>query len=376
MYKRPTKLATATTKLTGSAWIEPGRTVAASPAARYLDAVKLGSRRTLQQSLTALAGALAGEGVDPMTFRWERLTRSQTVDLRTTLKSTFAPATANKMLSALRGVLRAARDMGLMSEGQFQTAASLENIKPTDPEKPIATVNAGVLTKLFSGCVKEGGASGLRDAATLAIFLSSGLRRTEAAALDMGHYDAKVGLLHIAGERPEYDRLVALPRNAKRVMDDWLEVRTMEPGPLLVPVDRSGLIRFRRMTDQAIYLIFERIIARAGVPEVTLRDLRRAYVIGLIRAGKTMDEVQYLVGHASWMTTQSYQAWAQDKTTASYDLSEIPYVPPTRLGAATSTATTPRAKPKATKSGPRPEPQAKSHNPTSSRRTKGGKGAS
>jgi site-specific recombinase XerD len=338
----------------GGAWIESGRPIAQSPAARYLERVRPGSRRTLQEALTALARALAGSDVDPITFRWERLTRAQTVTVRTTLKSTYAPATANKMLSALRGVLRAARDMGMMSEGQFQTAASLENIKAAVPQKPIATVNAGVLINLFAGCVAEGGAAGLRDAAMLAIFLSSGLRRAEAAALDVGNYDAKAGLLHIAGERPEYDRLVTLPRNARRVMDDWLDVRTTQPGPLLVPVDRSGLIRFRRMTDQAIYLIFERIVSRAGVPGVTLRDLRRAYVIGLIRAGKTMDEVQYLVGHASWLTTRSYEAWAKDKATASYDPAEIPYLPPTRPGAAANEpARSQRTPGTHTKPGPR-----------------------
>ena len=263
--------------------------------------------------------ALAGEGVDPMKFRWETLTRSQTVDMRAKLKERYAPATANKMLSVLRGVLRAARDLGLMNEGQYQTAASLELIKAPKADSA-APVDDDAVAKLLAACFAEPGASGRRDAAMLVIFLCSGLRRAEAAALDVADYDPETGRLHIRGERPEYDRVVTLPVPARRVMEQWLEVRTTEPGPLLTPVDRGGLLRFRRMTDQAVYDIFGRITARAGLSNVTLRDLRRSYVVSLIRAGKPVNEVQYLTGHASWVTTSAYRGLADDTTAAAFEI--------------------------------------------------------
>lgn len=317
------------TKAPHSRWIDSGRSIAKSPAAAYVSKLGKGSQRTIQQSLTTIAAMLAGDGADPMNLRWEKLTRTDTVKLRTELKEKFAAATANKMLSALRGVLRAARDMGLMKEGDFQTAASLEIIKeePAAAATP-APFTMAVLKSLFQACASEPGASGRRDAAMLAIFLSSGLRRAEAAGLDMADYDQAKGRLHIRGERPEYDRLVQLLGPARAALADWLRVRTNEPGPLLLPVDRGGLIRFRRMTDQAVYDIFGRIVERAGVPDVTLRDLRRAYVISLIRAGHPIDQVQYLVGHASWFTTSAYSELAKDKVSPSYDLEKLPYVSP------------------------------------------------
>jgi integrase len=305
-------------------WLDPGRTIAGSPAATYLATVGQGSRRTVQQSLSVLASLLAGEGADPMKIRWERLRRPDTVELRSAIKERFAPATANKILSVLRGALRAARDLGLMNEGDFQTTASLEYVKGPAPAGGIA-VTMDLLSRLFDACAADAGAAGRRDAALLSIFLSSGLRRAEAAALDMGDYDAGSGRLHIRGERPEYDRLVTLPKPARRALADWVRIRTGTPGPLLLPVDRGGLIRFRRMTDQAVYDIFGRITQRAGAPEVTLRDLRRAYVISLIRAGKPIQEVQYLVGHASWFTTAAYRDLADAD---GYDLARLPYRPP------------------------------------------------
>jgi integrase/recombinase XerD len=310
-----------------SSWIDAKRSLADSPAAAYLSSLGAGSRRTIQQSLATLASMLAGEQADPMKLRWEKLRRADTLALRSALQERFAPATANKILSALRGVLRRGRDLGLMKEGDFQLAATLEEIKLAKASPRIAVTDK-VLSRLFAACSKDASVAGRRDAALLVVFLSSGLRRAEAAALDMADYDPASGRLHIRGERPEYDRLVALPSPARLAMRAWLEVRTLEPGPLLLPVDRGGLIRFRRMTDQAIYDIYGRIARRSGVNEVTLRDLRRAYVVSLIHAEKTLEEVQYLVGHASWVTTSAYRELATAKDAEGYDLANLPYRPP------------------------------------------------
>jgi integrase/recombinase XerD len=307
-------------------WIDETRTLADSPAAAYLASIGPGSRRTMQQCLTTLGSMLAGTEVDPNKVRWEHLRRENTLDLRHRLQESFAPATANKMLSALRGVLRAARRAGLMREGDFQTAASLEPIKPAPPPARV-DVTADVARSLFEAC-RGDDAANRRDAAMLAIFMSSGLRRSEAAALDVADYDAKTGRLHIPGEKPENDRQVTLPRPARAAMEAWLEVRSVAAGPLLLPVDRGGLVRFRRMTDQALYDIFGRITRRGGVPGLSLRDLRRSYVLGLIRAGHDTRQTQYLVGHASWLTTAAYVALAGQTDAKTYDLNALPYRPP------------------------------------------------
>jgi site-specific recombinase XerD len=305
-------------------WIDHDRAVAHSPAAAYLTSIGAGSRRTMQQSLVSIAALLAGEGADPIKVRWECLRREETRRLREQLAASHAPATANKMLSALRGVLRAARRMDLMSEGQFQTAASLEMIKPA-PTRLHCRVNDASVAALFAACEKEAGAAGRRDAALLAIFLSSGLRRSEARELDVGDFAPRSGVLHIRGTGPEFDRLVTLTPPARRAVADWLEVRTHAPGPLLLPVDRGGIVRFRRLTDQAVYDIIGRVCERAGLAALNQRDLRRAYVLSLIRSGRTAIEVQELAGHASWLTTATYERMASDRESETYDLSNLPY---------------------------------------------------
>ncbi len=79
------------------------------------------------------------------------------------------------------------------------------------------------------------------------------------------------------------------------------------------------------MTDQAVYTIFRRITERADMSEITLRDLRRAYLVSLIRASMPLEDVQYLAGHASWFTTAAYRDLAADSSMKGYALTQLLY---------------------------------------------------
>ena len=56
---------------------------------------------------------------------WGRLRYAHTQAVRTHLAATYAPATANRMLAALRGVLREAWRLGQMSGEDFHRAVDL-----------------------------------------------------------------------------------------------------------------------------------------------------------------------------------------------------------------------------------------------------------
>jgi site-specific recombinase XerD len=274
--------------------------------AAYLASLGAGSRRTVAQSLGVLARMIGGEEAEASSIRWHALKRKDTVALRVRLRGEFAPTTANKILSVLRGVLRAARDSGLMREQDFQAAASLDGFKTAPGAEPVVVVTNDVVGRLRGACGADAG--GLRDRAMLELFLCTGMRRAEAAHLDIGDYTTKTRVLIVRGERPEYHRDVVLGPIAGEALDAWLRVRTSAPGPLLLPVDRGGIIRFRRLTEQAIYDIFTRLGRAAGCPGITLRDLRRAFVVSLARTGRSLDEVRAMAGHASWITPKIYES--------------------------------------------------------------------
>lgn len=272
----------------------------------YLASLGAGSRRTVAQSLGVLAKMIGGEEAEASSIRWHALKRKDTVALRARLRGEFAPATANKILSVLRGVLRRARDEGLMREQDFQAAASLDGFKSAAGAEPVVVVTDEVVGRLRDACGADAG--GLRDRALLELFLCTGMRRAEAAHLDVHDYDATSGALTIRGERPEYSRRAGLGREGRRAIAAWLGLRAEKKGPLLMPVDRGGVMRYRRLTEQGVYEIFGRIAARAGVPGVTLRGVRRGYVVGLVRSGCSLEETRERTGHASWLTAAAYEA--------------------------------------------------------------------
>ena len=82
------------------------------PAAVYLASLSEGSRRTMCGALDTIADLVSGGDVDALGLDWSALRFQHTMAIRSKLAETYAPATANKMLSALRGVLKAAHQLG------------------------------------------------------------------------------------------------------------------------------------------------------------------------------------------------------------------------------------------------------------------------
>ena len=75
-----------------------------SPAAVYLAQLKQSSRRPQKQALDLVASLLTSGTADCLTLNWAALRYQHTAAVRGRLLDTYAPATANRILSALRGV--------------------------------------------------------------------------------------------------------------------------------------------------------------------------------------------------------------------------------------------------------------------------------
>src|SRR2546430_2000813 len=78
-----------------------------NPAAVYLAALSPSGRRTMGQALKVVVELLV-QGGDVQTFPWAALRYEHAQAVRRVLVERYAPATANKVLSALRGVAREA----------------------------------------------------------------------------------------------------------------------------------------------------------------------------------------------------------------------------------------------------------------------------
>ena len=164
-----------------------GRPRDENPVLAYLARLSPGSRRTMRASLETIARHASAGEVGALGFPWWLLRYQHAEAIRGRLAEAYAPATANKMLSAMKGVLKSCWRLGLMTADERDRASDVEPVRGTRLP-PGRSIPRGELRSLFEACADEANdprmrARGVRDAAMLALLYVGGLRRTELAGL-------------------------------------------------------------------------------------------------------------------------------------------------------------------------------------------------
>ena len=279
----------------------------AGPLEAYLASLGERSQRTMRIALDRIA-RLFGERMSADDVPWEQLRHQHVAAIRSRLASGgYAPATANASLAALRGVLKAAWRLDLMTTDDYHRAIDVKHLPGTRLPAGRA-LDAGELSALLRSCADEDSPAGRRDAAMIALLAGAGLRRSEASALQVGDYDDKEESVTVIG-KGDKERRVFLMVGGGALIDEWLDVRGRQPGPLLLKVSKVGRITYDDigLSDQAIMLRVAHRSRRLGIA-CTPHDLRRSYITLLLEAGADVLSVQRLAGHASMQTTSLYDA--------------------------------------------------------------------
>lgn len=291
-----------------------------APAAVYLASLAHGSRRTMQQALTTIA-SLVGS-YDALSCPWPRMRFQHTAAIRSALEARYAPATANKMLCALRGVLEACWNLDLMSVEDYRRAASVKAIKAERVPKGRALSRAEIIA-LLEACARDTSPAGVRDAALIALMAQGGPRRSEVAALQLADYTRTSGALRVLGKGNK-ERIVYLTGGAQTMLHDWLTLRGDEAGALFTATTRSNL---EAMTDQAVLVILAKRAKEAQVEAFSPHDLRRTMITTLLAEGADVISVQRLAGHADPKTTARYDRRGEDAKRDAAALFDLPVVP-------------------------------------------------
>jgi site-specific recombinase XerD len=131
-----------------------------------------------------------------------------------------APATANKHIAAMRGVLKEAWRAGLLSSEDYQRAVDL---KPVTGRRvrPGRAVSRGDLQAVIAACHADPTAAGARDVALVTVLYATGARRSEASALDLGDWDAGSRVLRLLRKRNKEQLVPLLSRCSTRAAPPW-----------------------------------------------------------------------------------------------------------------------------------------------------------
>lgn len=263
--------------LTPGAATPPGAPAqgALDPANAYLEQLGPGSRRTMREALDKLA-TLASDGrCGRHDLPWHLLRLEHTAALRIRLASTLAPATANKHMAALRGVLRQCARQGLLTPEALHGITDLPPIRGVAPRASVV-LSAGEFERIAQTCIADDSPAGARDHALLSLLRTSNLRRAEAVALDVADFDPGTGRLQVGPRDRESSRQIDLAAPVREALAGWLALRGRTAGPLFNPVNKGGRIESRRLSEQAIYIACQKRSSAAGLPALSPEDLRRA----------------------------------------------------------------------------------------------------
>lgn len=222
------------------------------PAGTYLEGLAPGSRRTMADALEKIARRSSGGrwvrgvhgwrvegGFGARELAWAKLDAGDVKEIRAELVSKLAPATVNKALAGLRGVLRVCWSLGLMDSDSYQRATDVKRVRAKRVLLRGRALEPRELRALVAACRKNPSrATGMRDVAAIAVLYAGGLRRAEAVALDIEDYDRRSGALRVRHGKGDRERVVYLGPGGNRAIDAWLEERGREPGALL---SRGGL---------------------------------------------------------------------------------------------------------------------------------------
>jgi integrase len=354
------------------------------PAYRYLEGT-LGqsSRRTMLGALYDLVLMLFAQFPDPKQqkskrnthpsaeeqearrllvyiFPWESLRVEHTSALRARLvdlvdDATYKPSTSNQHLAALRGILRAAWEMNLMSTDCYYRAINIKDISG-ESETAGRSLEDGEIERILAACISDPTVKGCRDLAILQLLYITGLRRAEVAGLDRDDYSISTQEVKIRRSKRRKGRTVYLKAEGPRqALEAWLGFRGDAPGPLFLHIRRGGHIVWRsalppthsdeealgqvketpnlqnlkrksgrvraaqerkgeqdgiladdHLSDQAIYNVVVERAAEAGIADLTPHDFRRNHIGDMLTRGIDLSIAQDLAGHANPKTTKNY----------------------------------------------------------------------
>lgn len=325
---------------TALAVVEPATVptaLATNPAAVYLASFpSANSRATMKRALARIVekathrtehlDAESGElDAAVLGFNWTGLRYQHTQAIRSTIAAEYAsPSTVNTYLAALRGVLKEAWRLGLMTGDDYTRAADVRSVKGSRVPKG-REVKRGELGALFDTCADDTSAAGRRDAAMLGLLAGGGLRRAEVVALQLADYEAASGILTLTGKGNK-QRTVHLTNGTADALAEWLAVRGAAPGPLFYRVNKGGRIIAAAMTPQAVRdMLAKRAAGAGGIAKLSPHDFRRTFVSTLLDTGVDIKTVADMAGHSSVVTTQRYDRRGERAKRAAAELIHVPF---------------------------------------------------
>jgi site-specific recombinase XerD len=244
-----------------------------------------------------------------------RLALNRTVVLRFRLHLEslgLAAGTINQRLAAVRRLAYEAADSGLLSP---ELAAGIRRVKGV---KQLGCRAGNWLNREQARLLLEtsDGESlpSIRDVAMISILLGCGLRRAELAALRKEDIQLRQGhwaIIDLVG-KGNHVRTVPMPSWVKCAVDRWMTSATVSNGRVFRAVSRHGTPWGTGLSENVVWYVVRNCAQRMGLDHLAPHDLRRTCAKLCHVNGGELEQIQFLLGHASVLTTERYLGCKQN----------------------------------------------------------------
>ena len=238
-----------------------------------------------------------------------RLALNRSVVLRYRLRlenMRLAAGTINVRLAAVRRLATEAADSGLLSADLIAGIRQVRGVKQLGrrignwltPEEGQRLLSATPTDSL----------RGKRDAAMLGLLIGCGLRRSELVELNVGQIQQREGhwvIIDLIGKGGRL-RTVPVPGWVKEAVDDWVCSAEITEGRLFRPVRKNGVLWGHGLTQNVVWYVVKECARRAEIQNLAPHDLRRSCARLCHESGGELEQIQFLLGHASVLTTERY----------------------------------------------------------------------
>ena len=224
----------------------------------------------------------------------------------------LAANTINQQLAAVRRLAHEAADAGLLSP---ELAAGISRVKGV---KQLGFRSGNWLSAEQSSAVLQHSRGdnmrAKRDYAMLAMLFWCGFRRSELVGLELDEIQmrqshwAVVDLIGKGG----HIRTVPIPQWVKAAVDQWIVAARVTEGRIFRRVARAGKVWGKGISQNVVWYVVKTCCQRAGLEHIAPHDLRRTCAKLCHTSGGELEQIQFLLGHASVQTTERYLGCKQN----------------------------------------------------------------
>jgi hypothetical protein len=153
-----------------------------------------------------------------------------------------------------------------------------------------------------------------RDYAMLAMLFGCGFRRSELVRLELNEVQMRQGhwaVVDLIG-KGGHIRTVPIPEWVKAALDQWTAAAGVTEGRIFRAVARTGKVWGKDISQNVVWYVVKTCCERAGLEHIAPHDLRRTCAKLCHSSGGELEQIQFLLGHASVQTTERYLGCKQN----------------------------------------------------------------